>query len=170
MAMREPSGSELVERAMQLRRMMQDAACGPLAAAAVVVGLAENWEAYKEEAGGRKCTTWLRDELGRGRGLSFFKQRHDAVRRAGEHTRRTWHHEALLWAVNSCHDELTLKRLDRAVLDAKKVSNGGNPLTKQQVMRIAVPIIGRTPKKQVECARCERLSKALMAAGLPVPE
>ncbi len=165
------TGLDLGTIAAKWKRALSDAASGPLIIAAEVLAVAERWDDYKAEAGGSTCPAFLRDRLGAGRDLAFFMRRADAVARLGEHTRRTWDHEAAVWASQVTKDDVTRARVVKAV-DAYRVEkNNGNPLTLAQVRDVAKPILGRsTAKSARHCERCDRMAAALLAAGLPVPE
>jgi hypothetical protein len=166
--------SRLQQIIAKWRAALTDAATGPLVVAAEVVKLAEDWPAYQEEAGGATATQWLRSTLGKGQGLPWFARRHEAVKKLGEACRRTWHHEAAVWAAENVGDDVSLRRLKDAVHDAY-VANGRNPLTEPQVRGVAAKVLGRAKRGRV-CKGCAEararvalLEETLRKAGLAVP-
>ena len=154
----------------KIAKDMSDHDRGPLIVAREIVSLAENWEQYQDEAEGKSCSQWL-ISIGTGgrRDVAWFTRRAEAVEAMGEHARRTWNHEALVWATNQFSDPLTLRRLDREVLAVSR-ANGNGALSKMQVAAIAkkIGLVADQKRKRV-CGRCQALAAALQAAGLPVP-
>lgn len=171
MSTQEKKTGALTDRMRRVRESMRDTACGPLIAAGEIVAIANAWPSYKKEAGGRSLPAFLTKELGKGYTLSYFQRRHRAVQRIGEHARVTWHHAAAAWASECVKDELTLKRLDKAVGEAYRL-NSRNPISVQSVHRLARKIIGRLGKVRtaVPCERCERLNAWFRQQGIDIPK
>lgn len=173
---RPPARETLADKAARLRKPFQDAASGPLIVAGDVMAIVENWSEYKEEAGGIEASSWVRQTFGRQVNIRWFQRRREAVRRIGEHARRTWHHDAAVWAAEHL-DEGALRSLDGNVLRSTK-SNGGVPLVKSAVQRLAGITQPRAKSLQAknECAscqsleaRCVELESVLRANGIEVP-
>lgn len=157
----------LQERVSRWRAALAAADTGPLAIAADVVRLADEWKEHEAEAGGVSCTTWLRKTLGKGRSLAWFETRARAVESLGESVRRTLHHEVAVWLVNNA-PQPTWKAVVEALMFARK-RNGGNALTLAQAKPIARQIIGiAASPRRVSCMRCQRLEKQLKENGIAV--
>lgn len=143
----------------RLKTALTDAACGPLMVAGEVVKLAAEWDTHKEEAGDISPTAWLEKTFGAGKDLAWFQRRADAVEKIGEASKRTWHHEAAVWAASQIRDPKHLTALATKVMEQRK-RNGSNPLTLQQVKLLATGIAGRTAQAR-GCRKCEELKKRI---------
>ena len=155
----------------KIAKDMGDHDRGPLIVARDIVALASNWEAYQAEADGKSCSQWLAS-IGTGgrRDVAWFTRRAEAVSTMGEHSRRIWNHDALVWATNQFRDEVTLRRLDREVQAASR-ANGGGALSLQQVSLMAKRLgLVATNRRTKTCGRCKELEAALVAARVHVPE
>lgn len=168
-------GIDLDHLATKWAGALRDSVTGPLAIAAEVVAVAKRWdEHYRASAGGASCSSFLTSKLGAGRNLAYFTRRAEAVASLGEHTRRTWDHEAAVWATQATRDDLARARMVRAVEAYRVGGNHGVPLSLHQVQAVAETILGegkpKATRKCARCARCDRMAAALLAAGLAVPE
>ena len=160
----------LSTRARRWRSALTDAATGPLIVASEIVSLADHWEAYKEEAGGLSCASWLQARVThRGQALDYFAKRHAAVKLLGEACRRTMHHEVAVYVANQVTSEY---RDAVKLMLMRECKAQGGPLTMGQATPRIGKIIGRKsrPRSQIQCKRCERLEKALAAAGVALPD
>jgi hypothetical protein len=153
----------LEEAAKQIRKACGDEARGPLIIAKMVVDLDNNWDRYREESGVETCREWLAPIAGSGRTPKFFAERLEAVQAVGEHARRHWHHEALIWAMSLPSHKL--HQLDLAVTEISKLS-GGCPLNKKQVKRLARNRGLIPPPQRVVCQKCRLLEAALRKVGV----
>jgi hypothetical protein len=164
----------LSEWAGRLRGMMDDGALGPLRAAEPICAvLAPNWNSYKAEAGGMRCTSWLISVLGKGHGLGYFQPRYKAVKLLGEDARRWIHHDLAKWVVKQTQDREQLRKIKVEWRTAWR-ANGKNPLSIMQGTRIARELLGKTPRKRdtaLEDAkqRIAQLEHELVQHGIPVP-
>lgn len=145
----------LMEIAKRLKKALSDTACGPLVVAKDVVDLADRWGDYGTDTDGMSVSQWLVKTCGVGKDLRFFARRHEAVERIGEHIRRTWDHDAAVWAAGAIRDVDHLKRLDEAVVTAMR-ANGGNPLPESAVVRLAKSVLGqgRKLRSRKPCESC----------------
>lgn len=153
----------------RIKTAMADAARGPLIIARDVAALVENWDQYRSEAEGRSVSQWLESVDRPGHDKAWFLRRANAVAKLGEHARRTWDHEALVWAVDA-FDDVSLRRLDKQVR-AESEKLGGCVLGKNSVQRIARELGLMKPRAPTKvCARCADLEKLLKEHGIVVPE
>lgn len=154
----------------KIKSAMDDAARGPLIVARDVVAIVESWDQFKSEAGGLSASQWVESVTRPGRDAAWFKRRATAVARIGEHARRTWDHEALVWAVDAFVDDVSLRRLDKQVR-AESDALGGVVLGKNSVQRIARELGLMRPRESKKvCARCSDLEKLLEANGIAAPK
>lgn len=158
------SNESLSNKARRWKSALQDASTGPLIIAGEVTSLAERWEEHKREAGGLRCTAWLRKTFGDGRGLSWFQDRAEAVAYLGEASRRYVHHEAAVWVKNHVPKD----SLDKVkfMLRSEQKKNGGNPLTKAQAVRRVNAMLGKGALKSRHCKRCQELEAKLREHGI----
>lgn len=178
MTMTLPQNEPLSVVAARIQKALSGSACEPLAVSESVVRLAQNWPAYREEAGGLSASGWLTKTFGLGRKLRWFQDRADAVEALGEASRRTWHHEAAVWAAQNVTDEFSRRRLVDSVNKYRIDKNNRNPLSEEQVVRLAKEIgVWNSRGVGKACAACATKDKAMAAmvkaltdAGLPVPE
>lgn len=164
--MKAPHTQDTLEhKARRWQKALADAATGPLIVAAEIVTLSENWAGYRGEAGGRDCTTWLRDTLGRGKSLAWFTQRHNAVEALGEASRRMMHHEVAVWVSRNVPPEFYAPV--KFMLRREQRENGGNPLTLRQAKPRILRVMGATAAPNAkQCGRCKELEAQLRAAGI----
>jgi hypothetical protein len=163
----------LKARTKRWKKVMLDAATGPLIIAGEVVELANEWENHRDGAGGIDCTTWLRTVFGRGKGLGWFRHRHEAVVQLGEAIRRTIHHDVAIWVMNQVPQNLQKKVVKMLTLECR--DNGNNPITYQ----IAIPLIREQTGKAIKqrkrtCKRCTYLEglleKNMIKFSLQIPD
>jgi hypothetical protein len=164
----------LKERARRIRAVLKDSATGPLFAAVEIVQLSENWAAHLDEAGGRTCSDWLRDEVHPERSLGWYKARARAHEAFGGAICKRLDHYAAVWLVNNVpstsispvRDEVS--RLYR--------ENNSMPVTASQARKLGRAVLGlvETLKEGSDaievvkdsCPRCIRLETQLLAAGI----
>ena len=156
----------LTQQIGRWRKEMADGATGPLVIASEVVALSKKWEDLRAQAEGKDLTTWLRAALGPGKGLGYFRKRHEAVKRLGEAIRRTIHHEAAIWLADEVSD-LHWPLVKQHCFAAHR-KNNKNPVTKAQAIKIVAAVTGKKPIAKV-CSRCEELENFIRANGLVVP-
>ncbi len=156
----------LTKLASRITQSMTDHSRGPLIIAQEVTDIVSDWAALRSEAEGKSASQWLESVAGRGKNAAWFQRRSDAVVRVGEHARRIWDHQAIVWAVDAFADEISLRRLDRQVM-AETREAGNIPLPLQSVRRIARELGLMRPNgtKRV-CGECERLRAILVKNGL----
>lgn len=148
----EPIG-RLTALAASISGKMTASACGPLVVADEVCKLADDWESggWRAESGGKTCSQWLMSVCNERE--RFFRDRKRAVDRIGEHARRTWHHEAAVWASSSFDDE-ALKFLDTAVRREQRAA-GEVIFSRSQVARIARNLdLHPAVHREKTCRRC----------------
>lgn len=164
----------LSERAAGWRRAMQDADSGPLVIAKEVIEISENWESYKAEAQGMTINGWLQRTFGKGRTISWWAHRDEAVEALGEVSRRTFNHEVAVWLVGYVPAD-KLSEAKFAIMNGRK-KNGDNCLTIHQARLIIERMLGATkePRRCAKCAekddRIAELESTIRAAGVAVPE
>jgi hypothetical protein len=142
----------LSDYAKRFRDAMSNADTGPLIIASEVVELSEKWDDYRAEAGNLKFTAWLTREMGsQGRGLGFFKKRHEAVIGLGEHIRRSLNHEVAVYIWNSVPEDKKLNVVD--ALTQAYARNSKCPLTYGQAAPIINGIVGKAKQHKV-CHDC----------------
>jgi hypothetical protein len=146
---------KLKQRRSQWHRALRDAHTGPLVVAADVCEVADDWEAYRDEAGGDSAPAWLKRNLGRS--LAFFKVRQAAVATLGEDVRR-WMDHAVAVRVSRQSAEHVPEIKRRLRIETKQ--RGDNPLPLELAMPIVYDVIGREPKRRT-CQRCQRLEAVL---------
>ena len=150
---------ELKTKLARWKAALSDAATGPLVIAREVRQVAEQWSQYKDEVDGMRCTSWLREMLGNGKGLAFFERRARAVDKLGEACRRYMHHELAVWLAEQTLSADQLTRIKRE-LHAGFKENGDNPLTLSQGSRVVNDILGkqRKPRRDfaLEVARLQK--------------
>jgi len=168
MAAEQRAGINLQELATRLKNAVTTGATAPLVVAGDVARLAENWAAYREEAGGVACTTWIQGVCGGGRNLAWWMSRHEAVEKLGESTRRTTDHHVAVWLANKIpeteHDRVAL------IMRREQKQNHGVPISMpmaKRVLRAEGLIDGSQSKK---CRRCEQLEQLLEDHDIAVPE
>lgn len=159
----------LQSRAARWRSALSNADTGPLVIAAEIVALAENWKAFKEEAGGLSCSGWLKAVFRNGRGLDWFARRHAAVLMLGEAVRRTLHHDVAVYVMQNVTPEH--RDAVKLMLIRECRSQNGQPLSPAQAKARIAKIQGAvTNVRRHGCARCAQLEEALSAAGLRIPQ
>jgi len=130
---------------------------GPLVIASDVMSIAEDWDRFKEEAGGLTFSQWITREMGnKQRGLAFFRKRHEAVQKLGEDIRRTFHHEVAVYVVNSVPE--TAWFAIKSELRLACIRNSGTPRTMGQARPIINKILGRVAQQKT-CANCDALAR-----------
>lgn len=146
----------LLKKGKRWSDQLRNSACGPLLIARSVVELADQWDAYKTEAGGLSCTAWLKEQLGDGKTLGYFRKRVAILDAIGDDMRTAISDEVAVWLFNSySSDPLKLQRL-KVALVRKKRENGGNPATIAMAYKIAEKLFGKTikPVRPVICPHC----------------
>lgn len=158
----------LADKAKRWGRALVDEATGALTIASEIVKLSEEWETFRAEAGGVDCTTWLRKEVSRGRGLPFWHARAEAVAALGESVRRFMHHEVAVWLKNKTLSDEQLERA-KFILKSEMRKNANKPLNRMQAHRALRDVLGITPAKSRVCERCQELEELLRAKGIEIP-
>lgn len=150
-----------------------------LVIAADVIALEAQWDQLRDEARkaderrGPDFPTWLNRTFGSHRSIAYWKRHAEAVSRIGEHARRRWHSKAAVWALR--FDDVTLRRLDRAVGDEWRLRSEGDAsypvLPPPSVVRIAAALGAYQPgASKHSCKRCEALELLLMEHGIEAPD
>lgn len=165
----------LADKTKEWKRILGDAARGPLVVATDVVSIANHWDEYAAEAGGLSITGWLKKTLGAGRNLAWFERRAKAVRVLGEAARRNLHHEVAVW-VSENVPPAHYDKAKRVLFHAARAQNG-NPLTLGQARPLLQKELGRSfssrgyqSKLGDALARIARIEKWADANGLTLPE
>lgn len=165
----------LADKTKEWKRILGDAARGPLVVATDVVSIANHWDEYAAEAGGLSFNGWLKKTLGPGRGLAWFECRARAVRNLGEASRRYLHHEVAVW-VSGNVSPADYDKAKRVLFHAARAQNG-NPLTLAQARPLLQKELGRSfstrgyqSKLGDALARIARIEKWADANGLTLPE
>ncbi|MFA5802957.1 MAG: hypothetical protein WC911_10895 [Thermoleophilia bacterium] len=168
MTTQQPEMAGLRLKAKAWRDALKDADTGPLRIAADVVKVGEDWETWRSEAGGADCTTWLRSEFGKGRGLAFFRRIDAAVVKIGEHCRRTYNWQTACYVAQNVPAD-KLDDVKSAIRFATK-GNGGMPLSYVQGQLVVRGILKKTVKhKSHTCDRCKVLERFIADHGMVPP-
>ncbi len=141
------------------RAAMAASDSGPLIVARDVMAIADNWERYKEEAGGLDCSRFLTSTFGAGRGLAYFANRVEAVAFIGESARRTLHHQVAIYILNNVSKEFVAEVLSALTRERKK--NGGNALSPAQAKPVIEAITGTKQRAYRTCSKCVKLEAEL---------
>lgn len=147
----------------RLREAMGGLANGPLIMAKEVRQLADNWQAYQEESGGKSCTAWLKSVCGAGHGLAWWIRRADAVAYLGESCRRTTDHEVAVHVLGRVPKDQVKPVLD--MLRRRQRENGGVPITLAMARLELDEMIGKPTKPKRTCGRCRQLERQLIELG-----
>lgn len=164
----EPKQPKLTEKVSVWRKALLDEATGPNVIAHDVMRLAEQWDEYRDEAGGVDCTTWLRTTLRPGLGVSFWQARVHAIETLGRAAITRIHHQVAVRVVRTVRDAAKREEVKMALLQGAR-SQHGTPLAPAQAYRVIAGIIGKRARK-TECQRCARLEAALKQRGVAVPD
>jgi hypothetical protein len=163
-----PGRLPLNDLATRLKNAVTTGATAPLIVSEDVARLADQWDDYREEAGGVDCTTWLKKICGVGRDLAWWMMRHSAVEALGEASRRVVDHTVAVW----------ITRMRRApdlekvmfVLRREQKRNHGIPITKKMAVTVLRAEKLIAPAQHKTCDRCKLLEKVIRDLGGEVPE
>lgn len=158
-----PHAPSLRELANGWRKRLNESDAGPVLIALEVMKLSARWESHRVEAGGLSCSTWLRRELGPGRGLPFFRKRAEAVARLGGQFAARLNHGCAVWIYQNVPDQL----LSPLMTEISKLyrQQGSVCVTLVQARRVYYDLAKIRPRKK-KCARCELLEAQLRKLGV----
>lgn len=150
----------LEARTKAIREKLADGQRGPLIAASAILEIVDNWDLYKEEAGGLAANAWCVESFGAGRGVGYWRLRHEAVQALEGETgrgdvRRCFDHEVAVWLYRSVDAEHR-QRAKVEVLQAYKAQKNPVPLTLPQVRLLVNRLLGRKSRAR-HCSRCREL-------------
>lgn len=154
---------DLAQKVSRWSAAMRSADTGPLVIAQEVVAVVDSWDVYKHEAGDITAQSWLEAKVFRpGLGTRFWRTRARAVEHLGEAVRRTMHHEAAVWVVESVPEDQRSALVFRVHQESKRISA---PVPRSTVQRLYRAMAGVKPKPKT-CGECARLRAKMLAAGI----
>ena len=147
--------AELQNRLGSIKKLLADGATGPLRAAEGVITLAAEWETKFRVVDelDEDFQTFLRRTLGRGRTVRWFQVRKDAVDAFGLRDACLLHHDAAVWLHQRGLSKGDIQRVLLRAVGAYK-AQGNNPLTRPQLLRVFVEVMGERPRMPKSCAGC----------------
>ncbi len=141
-----------------IRTMLQDAALGPLRAAAHVLRIQTDWHLYQDEAGGVSFSAYIRDQFGKGCGPLYWHRRAEAWERFGPST--AFHHCTAVRLL-SVPDDMLLVVL--AELRRGTRENGNVPMPPGAARLLIVKLLGKVaaPRAALPCVQCVKLTEEI---------
>lgn len=156
-----PAPKRLSDITKKIKEYLQNAAQGPLIAAADIVEVQENWDSYKGEADGLSFDAWLRKYVGVGRGYSYFSRRHEAVLLLGEDIRRWMGHDAAVLVAKKTKGNQALAMQVKSRLYAEYRAAESTVLSYAQTRRVLYEMLGKGIARKHHCKRCKQLEVEL---------
>lgn len=142
-----------------LKKSLQNSAQGPLIVAPKVMALAEEWDKHSDSVEGATIDQWLRKIGGEGKGIHWYSRRAKAVSIIGEHARRSWHHEAAVWACEKL-SATALRKLEYQLMVDRP---NGPPKNRGETIAVARSLKLWRPARPLnrDCAKCNEMREKI---------
>lgn len=143
------------------RRLQAGLKDSDVAVSVEVMKLAQNWDAYREEAGGLEIDAWLVKEVDPGRNFDWYRKLAEASEWIGKVIAGNLRSEALRWLWNRVRPSDAKLDGIRQLLRAEYMRNRGAPVGLSQVKRLCSEYVAKKP----EGKRGASLREARESAG-----